>query len=49
METKASPKPGMLAYPPNNDDSDGTRKQEFDDYLKCGLLEHGFLRVTCDA
>ncbi len=24
-------------------------KQEFDDYLKCGLLEHGFLRVKCDA
>ena len=24
-------------------------KQEFDDYLKCGLLEHGFLRVECDA
>ena len=22
---------------------------EFDDYLKCGLLEHGFLRVKCDA
>lgn len=24
-------------------------KREFDDYLKCGLLEHGFLRVKCDA
>lgn len=24
-------------------------KQEFDGYLKCGLLEHGFLRVKCDA
>ncbi len=24
-------------------------KQEFDDYLKCGLLEHGFLRVKCEA
>ena len=24
-------------------------KQEFDDYLKCGLLEHGFLRVKCDG
>ena len=24
-------------------------KQEFDDYLKCGLLEHVFLRVKCDA
>ena len=24
-------------------------QQEFDDYLKCGLLEHGFLRVKCDA
>ena len=22
-------------------------QQEFDDYLKCGLLEHGFLRVKC--
>jgi ribosomal protein S27E len=22
---------------------------EFDAYLKCGLLEHGFLRVKCDA
>lgn len=24
-------------------------KREFDDYLKCGLLENGFLRVKCDA
>lgn len=24
-------------------------QQEFDDYLKCGLLEHGFLRVKCDG
>jgi ribosomal protein S27E len=24
-------------------------RQEFDDYLKCGLLEHGFLRVKCDS
>ena len=23
--------------------------QEFDDYLKCGLLEHGLLRVKCNA
>lgn len=23
--------------------------QEFEDYLKCGLLEHGFLRVKCDG
>jgi hypothetical protein len=22
-------------------------RQEFEDYLKCGLLEHGFLRVKC--
>ena len=22
--------------------------REFDDYLKCGRLEHGFLRVRCD-
>jgi ribosomal protein S27E len=24
-------------------------RQEFDDYLKCGLLKHGFLRVKCDG
>ncbi len=24
-------------------------EQEFDDYLKRGLLEHGFLRVRCDS
>jgi hypothetical protein len=24
-------------------------EQEFEAYLKCGLLEHGFLRVKCDA
>ena len=24
-------------------------RQEFEDYLKCGRLEHGFLRVRCDA
>lgn len=24
-------------------------EDEFEAYLKCGLLEHGFLRVTCDA
>jgi hypothetical protein len=24
-------------------------RQEFEDYLKCGLLEHGFLRVRCDS
>ena len=24
-------------------------KREFDDYLTCGRLEHGFLRVKCDA
>jgi len=22
-------------------------RQEFDDYLKCGRLEHGFIRVQC--
>jgi hypothetical protein len=22
---------------------------EFDDYLRCGRLEHGFLRVNCDS
>ncbi len=24
-------------------------RQEFTDYLKCGLLEHGFLRVRCES
>jgi len=24
-------------------------RREFEDYLKCGLLEHGFLRVKCDG
>ena len=24
-------------------------EREFEDYLKCGRLEHGFLRVRCDA
>jgi hypothetical protein len=24
-------------------------RKEFEDYLKCGLLEHGFLRVKCDS
>ena len=24
-------------------------RQEFEDYLKCGRLEHGFLRVRCDT
>lgn len=24
-------------------------RQEFEEYLKCGLLEHGFLRVKCDG
>ena len=24
-------------------------RQEFDDYHKCGLLQHGFLRVKCDG
>ena len=24
-------------------------EQEFEDYLKCGRLEHGFLRVRCDT
>ena len=23
-------------------------QQEFDDFLKCGRLEHGFLRVRCE-
>jgi hypothetical protein len=23
-------------------------RQEFEDYLKCGRLEHGFLRVRCN-
>ena len=24
-------------------------RREFDEYLKCGRLEHGFLRVQCEA
>nr|MBO2490493.1 IS91 family transposase [Gammaproteobacteria bacterium] len=24
-------------------------EDEFEAYLKCGLLEHGFLRVKCDS
>ena len=24
-------------------------EQEFEEYLKCGRLEHGFLRVRCDS
>lgn len=27
----------------------GFVKTEFEAYLKCGLLEHGFLRVKCNA
>ena len=27
----------------------GHVRREFDDYLKCGQLEHGFLRVRCDT
>jgi ribosomal protein S27E len=27
----------------------GFVRQEFEDYLECGLLEHGFLRVKCDG
>jgi len=27
----------------------GYVEQEFEEYLKCGRLEHGFLRVRCDA
>ena len=27
----------------------GYVEQEFEDYLKCGRLERGFLRVRCDA
>ncbi len=23
-------------------------RAEFDDYLRCGVLEHGFLRVVCE-
>jgi hypothetical protein len=23
--------------------------REFEDYLKCGRLEHGFLRVRCES
>ena len=27
----------------------GYVRQEFDEYLKCGCLEHGFLRVQCET
>ena len=27
----------------------GYVRQEFDEYLKCGRPEHGFLRVQCDT
>lgn len=27
----------------------GYVEQEFEDYLKCGRLEHGFLQVRCDS
>ena len=27
----------------------GYVEQEFEDYLKCGRLEHGLLRVRCDS
>ena len=27
----------------------GYVEQEFEDYLKCGRLEHGFLRFRCDS
>ena len=27
----------------------GYVQQEFEDYLKCGRLEHGFLRVRCES
>ena len=27
----------------------GYVEQEFEEYLKCGRLEHGFLRVRCDT
>ncbi len=30
-------------------DLPGYVEQEFEDYLKCGRLEHGFLRVRCET
>ena len=30
-------------------DLPGYVQQEFEDYLKCGRLEHGFLRIRCDT
>ena len=27
----------------------GYVQREFEDYLKCGRLEHGFLRVRCES
>lgn len=35
----------QLKTPYNN----GTTHEEFESYLKCGQLEHGFLRVPCDT
>jgi hypothetical protein len=31
------------------DNYDRAGNSEFEDYLECGLLEHGFLRVKCDG
>ncbi len=30
-------------------DLPGYVQQQFEDYLKCGRLEHSFLRVRCDS
>jgi len=30
-------------------DLPGYVQREFEDYLKCGRLEHGFLRVRCES
>ena len=30
-------------------DVPGYVQQEFEEYLKCGCLDHGFLRVRCDT
>lgn len=43
----------MLPLPDGREASPGGGagyvEQEFEDYLKCGRLGHGFLRVRCDT
>lgn len=37
---------GALPHRAQQAEQDGRGGPEFEDYLKCGLLEHGFLRGT---